>query len=277
LNTSSWLLGPEVGPRLAALRLRYGELAHGTADKSAGAHSWTALNSAEKDDLSPLLPSANDLELLANTIAAPNAEAPLDRLGIKEPGVILHNRWPQVTPALAARVAVALSTLFTAAPVLLPVWQAIVVHVIPLLVTSPTPSRRFGFSSHHLKGYIFLSFAPPKTAADSATEAGADAVALAHELGHQVLMTYQVADPIIASNPDAPVYSAIRGTFRPAILAFHGAMALAYMTHVAERLGIAAAKYYRDGLRLTLIGLRAARCQYTELGALLASELESLV
>jgi HEXXH motif-containing protein len=173
---------------------------------------------------------------------------------------------------LAARVAVGLSTLFAAAPALQRIWQALVVHVVPLVVTSPALTPRYGFSSHHLKGYVFLSFPAGEAVKDTIE----DSLSLAHELGHQVLMAYQTADPVLASDQDAPVYSAIRRGFRPAILALHGAMALGYMTYTAECLGSAAARGYRDGLRRTLLGMRAAGCIYTELGSLLVSELEEL-
>jgi hypothetical protein len=220
-----------------------------------------------------LLPPASSLEELER-IAAEGSKAgpPLRRLGITDDGVAVHVRWTQAAPWLAARVAVGLSTLFAAVPALQRIWQAAVVHVVPLVVTSPALTPRYGFSSHHLKGYVFLSF----PAGDAVKDTIDDSLALAHELGHQVLMAYQTADPVVASNPDAPVFSAIRRGFRPAILAVHGAMALGYMTYAAEHLGSAAVKEYREGLRRTLLGMRAAGCTYTELGSLLVSELEDL-
>lgn len=80
-----------------------------------------------------------------------------------------------------------------------------------------------GKSCHWLKGAIFLSL--PLKSQYSTFEL---ALNIAHELGHQVLMVYQDCDAIMA-DISKPVYSAIRKTYRPAILSFHALLAIYFM------------------------------------------------
>jgi HEXXH motif-containing protein len=87
-----------------------------------------------------------------------------------------------------------------------------------------------GKSCHWLKGAIFLSL--PENHPHAALELSLNIV---HELGHQALMIYQDADPII-KNLNQPVYSAIRKTNRPAIMSFHALVAIHFMLYFFTKL-----------------------------------------
>ncbi len=89
------------------------------------------------------------------------------------------------------------------------------------------PFRR-GFSHMQLIGVIFTSFVERKSQARDMRRTVL-AIDLAHELGHQVLMLYQLADKIMESPLDGPVYSSVRKSDRPAIMALHACVAAAYM------------------------------------------------
>lgn len=82
-----------------------------------------------------------------------------------------------------------------------------------------------GFSLQKHKGAIFLS--EPVTSAFKELKL---AISIAHELGHQALMLYQIADTIIELNDlDNPIYSYARKIERPAIQSFHACVAISYM------------------------------------------------
>jgi HEXXH motif-containing protein len=105
--------------------------------------------------------------------------------------------------------------------------QALCQIIVPLGTNLPGDPRSDvgrGFSSHLFRGAIFMD--PPATV-DHRFEAYA--INLAHELGHQAFFVYQSADPIIDGPLDAPVYSVIRMTDRPAIQSYHAVVASAYM------------------------------------------------
>ena len=95
--------------------------------------------------------------------------------------------------------------------------------IVPLKTLSPRARPGgVGFSTQLIKGAVFLS--RPNLGKLSAIEL---AINLAHEIGHQSLNIYLASDRVIAGKIDAPVYSAIRKTKRPAILSFHAMVALA--------------------------------------------------
>lgn len=97
--------------------------------------------------------------------------------------------------------------------------------IVPIYSTRSSVRRGgVGFSSLRARGAIFLSL--PNDEKYSRLNL---AINLAHELGHQSLMIYQGADRILDSDLDAPLYSVIRKTQRPAINSFHGVVALAFM------------------------------------------------
>lgn len=97
----------------------------------------------------------------------------------------------------------------------------VIKHVVPINISQlKRHTAGIGFSTHLAKGSIFLSVPNKKLEL---------AINIAHELGHQCLYIYQTANPIIAQGLDAPVFSYVRKTNRPAIQAFHAIVALAFM------------------------------------------------
>ena len=92
------------------------------------------------------------------------------------------------------------------------------------------PFRR-GFSHIDYLGVLFTTFIERRNQAPALRKLIL-AVDIAHELGHQVLMLYQLSDKIILSPLDAPVYSSVRKATRPAILSLHACIAAAYMMEV---------------------------------------------
>lgn len=97
--------------------------------------------------------------------------------------------------------------------------------VVPIYSTRPSVrSGGVGFSTLRARGAIFLS--PPSDLEHSHIEL---AINLSHELGHQSLMIYQGADPILEGDLNTPIYSVIRKTMRPAIWSFHAVVAIAFM------------------------------------------------
>lgn len=99
--------------------------------------------------------------------------------------------------------------------------------VVPLFTDGPRP--RFCFSSHEARSAIFLSIPPrsPTTRIELAFD-------LVHEMGHQALMRFQSADPLMTSDFDTPIFSGVRRTPRPAIHSYHAAAAIAYMLAFIE-------------------------------------------
>ncbi len=109
-------------------------------------------------------------------------------------------------------------------------WNGIVKTLVPIEVGGILSDNRAAFSSHLLKGAVFRAI--PRTS-DPFWKLDL-AIDLAHELGHQTLILYQSADPIIVSDLSEKVFSGIRQTDRPSIMSFHAAAALAYMIEYME-------------------------------------------
>jgi hypothetical protein len=151
------------------------------------------------------------------------------------------------------------------------VFTSLVDLVIPLdrqLIT--------GLSSHYSRGAIFIAFFYNLRHEDLA-------IGVVHETAHQYLNVCESADTLIASEIDAPVYSGVRNTTRPAIQAFHAAAALSFMlsfcieamgadisgeeaTYLGAKIG-----GLRDALRRTIHDLSRV-CTFTELGRALISD-----
>ncbi|HYO51190.1 aKG-HExxH-type peptide beta-hydroxylase [Archangium sp.] len=166
-----------------------------------------------------------------------------------------------------------------------PLFRALIQNVVPL--SGPRGEgfserqRRLAFSSVLARNAVFMV---PHDGPYAALEM---VVSLVHEMGHQSLMLLQAVDPLFASAAEAPVYSAIMGIERPAILALHGAVALAAMVralqlgqawpeltsaeaqaHIAKR-----TQQFRAALSETLRALGG--CQLTRLGKEVFEELAS--
>lgn len=99
---------------------------------------------------------------------------------------------------------------------------------------------------------------------------------LAHEIGHQALMIYQLSDELIRDDHGTGIYSVIRLTKRPAILSLHAMMAVVYMLEFSflrkeESLEIVCGSYFKSRvyelinlLRKALIELKSLN--FTEFG-----------
>jgi hypothetical protein len=103
--------------------------------------------------------------------------------------------------------------------------------VIPIYHEKYNRPFRRGFSHLDYLGVIFTTFVERGNQCQELRRSVL-AVDLAHELGHQALMLYQLTDKILATPLDTPVYSSVRRTDRPAIFALHACVAAAYMIEV---------------------------------------------
>lgn len=173
-----------------------------------------------------------------------------------------------------------------ASPWIALLYRKMVEAVIPIEhYRNGLPHRR-GFSSGEALGLIFTTFLERKTKHIGARRAVL-AVDLAHEIGHHALMLYQLGDPIFVSPADAPVYSAVRQSARPAIMALHANVAAAYMietclgilhdrtqSNADEKVyALASLSDFETQQRLGLESLRA-QCRFTRLGELIMRDLE---
>jgi HEXXH motif-containing protein len=177
----------------------------------------------------------------------------------------------------ASLVREARRVLIGSSPVLSRLYLEFVDYVIPL-----ARGRNRGYSSHLARGIIFRSFLPSANKYDVAID-------LAHELGHQVLITWQSVDPILTSDADQPVFSEIRKVDRPAIQSFHAAVALAYMLffvrtlhgdaqcqEAAERRGRTYRGSLGESLEMALDSLNK-NCSFSPLGLKMMAEMRQLV
>lgn len=142
--------------------------------------------------------------------------------------------------------------------------------------------RNRGYSTHLARGAIFRSLPIENDASDVAID-------IVHELGHQVLIVWQSVDPILESDPLAPVFSQIRRVDRPAIQTFHATVALAYMRTMEMRhptnghMQSAAArrgKSYDENLSYSLaLSIHSVRkhCRLTDVGERMLREMENVV
>lgn len=148
-------------------------------------------------------------------------------------------------------------------------------------INTPDDGNR-GFSSHGSRGVLYRGF--PSWATE--WDVGLD---LAHELGHQTLFVWQSVDPLLSSDPSAPVYSLIRHGNRPAQQTYHGAVALAFVLnfarayeHVPGCQEVAATRgtWYSNTLNESLgLALESLRrdCQFTDIGKVMFDEMDALV
>ena len=137
-----------------------------------------------------------------------------------------------------------------------------------------------GFSNHYTKGAIFLS---PRSGYFAEIKL---AISMAHEIGHQVLMLYQITDSIILDGQkNIPVYSGVRKTFRPAMQTYHAAIALSFMILACDEL----ANYFdvedklnfikstkkdcTENLLKTIEDLKK-KCEFTPIGTAILNEIQ---
>lgn len=108
--------------------------------------------------------------------------------------------------------------------------QSLVIQILP--VRGNVLDWGNSVTSHLLPGLIFMGLGNPA----SPFPVQDMAVGFAHEIGHQALLIYQNADPILNGDLQTPIYSGVRKMHRPAIMAIHAAVALAYMIDTTQKL-----------------------------------------
>jgi len=187
----------------------------------------------------------------------------------------------QSQPWFASRMVTAKSNLFSTMPWLAALYPSVVQSIVPVRLEGLAPQGRFAFSHHLAKGAIFM-----QVSSDETSFAPNHSIDLAHEIGHQVLMTYLSADPLITSDPKALIYSGARGVERTAHRSLHSAVALAYMVMAGQGLIehdkvpidpklVARLNDWQLRLITNLGSLRSA-CTFSVLGAEILADLESI-
>lgn len=106
--------------------------------------------------------------------------------------------------------------------------ESFFLQAVPVRPLVAHMNARCLFSSHLVKGAIFIHYPDFRN-----VPASIDAIDLFHEIGHQVLIYYLTADPLIAKGHDKLAFSGARGTLRPALRSLHSAVALTYMSVAA--------------------------------------------
>lgn len=141
--------------------------------------------------------------------------------------------------------------------------------------------RNRGFVGHLTRGIIYRTIPKNCDKYDVAID-------LAHEMGHNVLITWQSVDPIVSSDRRQMIYSQIRRTLRPVMQTFHAAVALAFMYQLVKlnkanpdfveagrRRGAKYTESLRVSLRLSVESLRR-ECKFTAIGSRILNELEEI-
>ncbi|BBH52278.1 HEXXH motif-containing putative peptide modification protein [Fluviispira sanaruensis] len=103
--------------------------------------------------------------------------------------------------------------------------NTLIINITPLVINNKF--TYFSSSSNKTIGNIFvypLYKKSPSIEIDTI-------LMLAHEAGHQLLYLYQSFDNIIASKCTSLIYSSVRKTERPPLLAFHARIASYFMIH----------------------------------------------
>ena len=117
-------------------------------------------------------------------------------------------------------------------PSLRVIFNSLIKHIVPLNPKRGTVQNLGAGSSTLLgRGAIFLSI-PDMGGLNSIQLA----INIAHELGHQSLMIYQVANRIVKNDLAASTYSYVRKEKRPIIQSFHASFALAFMTEFLQEI-----------------------------------------
>ena len=110
-----------------------------------------------------------------------------------------------------------------------------------------------------------------------------------HELGHQTMFIYQLADPIIEHDDETMIYSGVREVNRTPYQALHAAVALTYMI-VTTNLMLSDAQCVAGVKKLLLqeknemqVALRdtvrslLANCNPTSFGQLIVSDIQDVL
>ncbi|MCB0404394.1 MAG: hypothetical protein KDD51_06380 [Bdellovibrionales bacterium] len=195
---------------------------------------------------------------------------------------------PTLNASIATLVPASADLLLQILPWLAGIVSELGFEVIPISHYRDGKAWKRGFSHIDYLGAIFLSFQYRFENAVSLGHARAElAVDLAHEIGHQIMMIYQHSDALVDGDAHTPIYSSVRQTLRPAIMALHAAMAMACMMEACR--GILSSsetttkekKYASGSLSMFSkhqpLGLQSLRAgaRFTKVGEGILSELET--
>ena len=191
----------------------------------------------------------------------------------------IFNDWQDYYPELPATFERAVTDLRRCSWIY-SIYRSLVLNLVPLTSRANAASSNSACSDFNLLGAVLFGLK-----VKSNFQRVDLALSLAHETGHQALMLYQRTSAVI-ENYRQTVYSGVRKTKRPAILALQACMALAYMIEMSislekskdfDRKEIAYLKQqrqqYTSQLKASLFDFRNEKIIFTGLGRILISEL----
>ncbi|MCB9061225.1 MAG: hypothetical protein H6622_06865 [Halobacteriovoraceae bacterium] len=117
-------------------------------------------------------------------------------------------------------------------PLIWRIAEVLGVKLIPVILENNKRVRKFSFSTHLTKGAMYFQVNNVINEV-SLVEFYID---LAHELAHQVLAVYMLADRVIESSHTTKIFSSARNVQRDAIRCFHGIIAQSYELIVISKL-----------------------------------------
>jgi hypothetical protein len=174
-----------------------------------------------------------------------------------------HSTWIEFKPSaeLIDKFKEAQCLIESRAPSLFTLFNTAVSHVIP--VGAVTPKKTFGFTSRQAIGLIFVDFSEKRLH----TSVSQFALDLIHEATHSFVDVVLQADPLLSPECPESLFSPIRKSMRHAVGTFHGAVALASMKTLADRIRLRGKLPQRDAADLEefenefMEGLRTCLCE----------------
>ncbi len=121
---------------------------------------------------------------------------------------------------------IAAESLLNQSKILGPLSASLVSRFVPIVRQDWFYEAGFGFSSAWCMGRPYIG---KPSMQDAVLHRERVALNLAHEIGHQWLLVFQHADLLFRDDIDRPIYSPIRKTQRPAVLALHAWVASSFM------------------------------------------------
>ncbi len=289
-----WLLGPLAAPRIYQIAEAF-QKKKALEFKRLNYIPWMTY-SREIENLRELIDSPlpeglitdeKNLLLLKDKLETSSGNLKLIRS--PELRVSIDTEIARTKPWLENEFKKSIEVLLRVSPWISPLIFKVVRQFIPVVYQGLDKRGRAAFSQHDTKGIIYLSLPEPGNEAPE-LRWGQNAIDIAHELGHNILMLYLAADSFIVSDPRILVYSGARRTERPSYPAIHSAMALSYMLSTASRISYTCGefptevlqKFHKiandlcEDLQLNLESLRL-RCRFTEFGQSAMQDMEKLV
>lgn len=179
-----------------------------------------ALNSNSLSTTPKVITSKKTLEELHGVLS--KDEYPLGMLGVKHKDLYLAKK---VNNDVIEEVHTgAIKLIQETSPWMYELFCSAIKAFIP--IESPYPNRKAGFSSDYAKGFTFYAY-PDESSEKNIIETAVDYI---HESSHQLTFLINEVDFLIEGDREQAVFSAIKNEERPAILALHGAIALAHMS-----------------------------------------------